>query len=404
MPKKIRVLMISTSYPNPLNLNAGIFIHNLVKALVKHNCEIKVFCPIPLSFLWKYNECKSIPDTMKYEGIQIHFVRYRRIPSKYGHSISTYLLAKNISNKLLPIIDDFNPNIIHAHWATPSGFVGVYLKKFIKVPIVCNLMGCDINTWPSYDMYSDFLTRKVINKSDRIISVSKSLKRKAETLGKPKCPINVVYMGIDTKDVCYDMRYREIIRKQYNISEQEKIIMFIGNIITSKGIWELLKVFRKIDKENINVKLFLIGSGKELNRAKHFCKINRINHRVEFIGRVMHKEIGKWLSACDIFVLPSYTEGLPNAVVEAMACRRPVIATQVGGIPEIIVNNKNGILVPLKDVQELYSKIMLLCKNNKMAEELGNAGYNTVIEKINWDKRAEQITNIYKKILKYNLS
>jgi glycosyltransferase involved in cell wall biosynthesis len=114
----------------------------------------------------------------------------------------------------------------------------------------------------------------------------------------------------------------------------------------------------------------------------------------------MHKKIGKWLSACDILVLPSYNEGLPNAVVEAMACRRPVIATQVGGIPEIIVNNKNGILVPLKDVQELYSKIMLLCKNNKMAEELGNAGYNTVIEKFSWDKSAKQITDIYKKILK----
>lgn len=394
--------MISTSYPNPLNLNAGIFLHNLVKALVKYNCKIKVVCPVPVSFLWKYNEYKKIPETMKYEGIQIHFVRYRRIPSKYGHSISSYLLAKNISNKLLPLIDDFNPNIIHTHWTTPSGFVGVYLKKFIKVAIVCNLMGSDINTYPNYDIYSKFLTRKVINKSDRLISVSKSLKRKAETLGKPKCPINVVYMGIDTKNVCYDMRYREIIRKQYNILEQEKIIMFIGHIITSKGIWELLKVFRKMDKENINVKLFLIGSGKELNRAKHFCKINRINHRVEFIGRVMHKEIGKWLSACDIFVLPSYTEGLPNVVVEAMACKRPVIATQIGGIPEIIVDNKNGILIPPKDMQALYSKIMLLCKNYKIAKDLGNAGYDTVIGKFSWDKSAEQIADIYKEILNCN--
>ncbi len=400
MPKKIRILIISTSYPNPLNLNAGIFVHSLVKALAKHDCEVKVFCPIPLSFLWKYNEYKSFPENMKYEGIKIHFVRYRRIPGKYGHSISTYLLAKNIYNKLLPLIDDFNPDIIHAHWATPSGFVGLFLKKIINVPIVCNLMGSDINAYPNYDMYSKFLTRKVINESDRIISVSKSLKHKAEILGKPKYPIDVVYMGIDIKDVYYDIRHRETIRKKYNISAQEKIVMFVGNIATSKGIWELLKVFIKINKDDKNVKLFLVGSGKALNSAKNYCTTNKINHRVEFIGRVLHKEISKWLSACDIFVLPSHSEGLPNAVVEAMACRRPVIATRVGGIPEIIVNNKNGMLIPPKDVQELYNKIMLLCENNKRAEKIGNAGYSTIIEKLSWDKSAEHIIDIYKKILK----
>jgi len=124
----------------------------------------------------------------------------------------------------------------------------------------------------------------------------------------------------------------------------------------------------------------------------------KLESKVIFLGYKKFEDYIKILKISDIFINPSYTEGLPTTVAEAALCRNAIIATNVGGTPEIITNNQSGYLINPKDITTLKNKLEMLINNDSLRKELGNSAYNEVLNKFNWDKSIDKYLDIFYKL------
>jgi glycosyltransferase involved in cell wall biosynthesis len=149
--------------------------------------------------------------------------------------------------------------------------------------------------------------------------------------------------------------------------EDPKILLFVGWVIRSKGIEELLEAWGRIEAPDW--RLVLLGPVAE--EYRQYLQAQHAMDRVEFLCERTHREALEWMSQADIFVLPSHTEGFPNVVVEAMALGRPILASAVGALPEMLENGRSGILVPKQDIQALYEALSHLIQNVELRESYG---------------------------------
>ncbi|MCA1021062.1 glycosyltransferase family 4 protein [Halobacillus litoralis] len=394
----IKILMISNSYPNNINGNSGIFVHEQAKALVQLGCKVEVMNPTPKELFGFFNNHNNIPNQLWFDNINVNYSKYRMFPSKYGFSLSTIFFTRSILENVRKAIINFKPDIIHAHWATPSGYASIQLGKRLNIPVVCTLRGSDINTYPYKGYGSMGMTKKVLQRADRVITVSEALKVESESLIYPKKNIEVIYNGVDVEK--FKITNNDL---DYNIDKpfDKKVLLFVGRVIKEKGIWELLKSFTTICKQDSNSKLIIVGEGRELKNAIRFCYEKNIEDNVSFLGNVPNEEIQYLYKRCDIFILPSYNEGLPNVVVEAMAASKPVIATNVGGIPEV-VNEKTGVLVSPRDIKNLTSEILYLLDNPSLRANYGRNGRSLVEEKFNRKTNVKRIYEIYQELCSNN--
>ena len=399
----MKILILSHMYPNKSNPVGGIFIHNYAKALFKAGCEVEVVSPIPFSprILWFNTKWKKYGDVPRFDiidKIPVYYPRYIRLPGKWFHWVSSYTMYSGIVKTISNIVEDFKPDILHTHTATPDGYAGLLLRKKFNFSVVCSFRGDDINSYPFYDSLTMKLTKRVISQTDQLVAVSNALKLKAESFATPKNKIQVIYNGCNIKNFVFNLESRIIVREKLGIPLDSKVLIFVGNLLKSKGIDELMSAFILLSKKHTNLHLLIIGNGPEYQYIKDQALKNGLQDKIHLAGAQPHNKIPDFLSAGDIFVLPSYNEGLPNAVLEAMACSRPVVATKVGGIPEAVRDGETGFLVNIKDANVLIKSIDKLLSNEKLCTEMGLSGRKIIEENFSWEQNAQKHINIYNKI------
>jgi len=404
--EKIRVLVISSMYPKNIDPTAGIFVQNQIEHFTNVDCRVNVISPLPYSprILWvraKWKEYGQVPKYDVIDGISVYYPRYIRLPGTWFHSISCYAMYYGIGRVLGSVIKEFKPHILHAYTATPGGYVGLMAKKKYDIPLVCSLEGSDIDIYPKYDRHTYNLIKRVICEADQITTVSSALKAVAEAIAKPEKEIQVVYNGCNLETFTYNKEAGLQIRKNLGISSEERVIIFVGHLLRDKGVFELADAFIQLNSKHSDLHLVFVGEGPEYQALNEIIFSNGLDNKIHLVGRKLHSEIPRWLSAADMLVLPSYHEGLPNVVLEAMACSLPVVATKVGGIPEAI-NKDNGILVDRKDVSSLVRGIGELLKDERRCREMGERGREIVEEKFTWKNSAIKLRRIYEKLIGQN--
>jgi N-acetyl-alpha-D-glucosaminyl L-malate synthase BshA len=391
-------------YPRKTDKTNGIFVHEQVRHLATMGCDIKVISPIPYTpiFLATNRRRKGYRDTPYHdtiEGIDIHYPRFLRPPGTVFHGLSTYTMYISVQEYFQRFLYEFNPDLIHAHAATPSGYVGILLGKKYNIPVVVTLHGSDINSYPFRDKLTFKLTKKVIENADKVIAVSKALKERAESICSRNKQIKVIYNGFDINKFIFDPIASMNLRTNLGIPKDSVVLEFVGNLIREKGVEELMHSFFKLSKVLSNLYLLIVGDGPYFDKLLSVSKEVGLEKKVYFVGRKNHEEIPSWLNACDIFILPSWSEGHPVSLIEAMACSRPVIATRVGGIPETVVDGVTGILIDKGDIQGLTNAIYQLATNRAMREQMGKAGRIRAEQFFTWEKNAEETMNVYKELL-----
>lgn len=396
--------MLTNLYPK---LMGGMFIHNQVKYLLNAGCEAKVVVPVPYAPKYlrgkeRWKVYADIPERDTIDNVSVYYPRYLRPPGRWFHSLSCYSQYLAANNIVRSLISEFKPDILHAHAATAPGYLGLLINTTHKLPLVCSLRGSDINSYPFYDRFSLYLTKNLISRADRLVSVSSALKKATEAIERPNQEIKVIYNGCDINTFIFRQKDRHQIRNELGISDKEHVLIFVGSISKDKGIFELLDAFSRLYSTNINVHLVIIGNGPDRSSIQSIVLSDKIRNNVHIIGKLPNHVIPKYLSASDVFILPSYSEGLPNVVLEAMSCSLPVIASSVGGIPEAVVDGKSGILVEKKNADSLKIAIEYVIYNTKKAKEMGINGRKIVENKFTWPRNAEEVIQVYKELIRNN--
>jgi len=238
-------------------------------------------------------------------------------------------------------------------------------------------------------------------KSKAIICISKQTQNRLTRIYKiPASKIYYIPNGVNTEKFNPNVQSLNL-KSSLNIEHNYPTILFVGQIYPLKGLTELIEALSTLRKTYPKLKLLITGAVRDWRYFKEIKNIihkKNMNKNIKFIGKVPYSLMPRIYRSIDIFVLPSYSEGLPKVLLEAMASRLCVIATAVEGNKDIIRNNETGILIQPKNVPILYQNLLKVTDDTKFREKLALNAWKSV-QRYNWDNIAKQIQEVYKKAL-----
>jgi glycosyltransferase involved in cell wall biosynthesis len=271
----------------------------------------------------------------------------------------------------------------------PDSWAAARISERYDIPHYAKVLGTDVNRLIRGEATSEKARDAIIN-SRKIICVSRSLQDALIAFGADPDKLAVIYNGVH-REIFFPMDKGEL-RRSFGIPESVKIVLYVGNVIREKGLKELVRAYSEVRKSVFPVKtrLYLIGTGPfqpDLEKLMIACGINEYR---TFLGALPHSEVAKWMNVADVLCLPSYSEGLPNVVNEALACGTTVVATSVGGIPELFVERGSLFLVPPRDATTLANSL------EKALFHIPDRG--TVHPLFSWEENAESTRRLISEV------
>lgn len=313
-----------------------------------------------------------------------------------------YLVIKNkraldpiFLAKLVGLIKREKIDLVHAHEFLMNVY-GSVAAKIASVPMIGTIHGKGYFT----DKKSRILAYKLaMLLCSQMIAVSEDLRKyfTKELKLTNTSKIVTIYNGIDLNKYTVNNSHRNIHNKP-GISPNTLIAGIVGSLFVVKGIPYLLEAIKKVITYFPNFRLLIVGEGDQESILKKKVVSLGLQNIVNFLG--FRNDIPEVLNLFDIYICSSSSEGLSLSILEAMAMEKPVIATEVGGNPELIVHGKNGYLVPPRDPEKLAEKILVLLKNKNLREQMGKMGRKIVEEKFSIKAMIDNYQNLYKKLLK----
>ena len=359
--------------------------------------EVRVL--MPLSYL--YNISRTIPLIKRLNAYifnpqlekedpwnsRIIYAKFITLP-KLPEIVNLYLATKSSINTIMHQKRRFD--LIHAHFLS-CGYIGALIKDRWGAPLILTLHGHDVYSTP-FKLGWSKLSKFTFYYADHIITVSHFNAKHLLSLGIPRNKISVIYNGFN-EDI-FKPFPKELARSKLGLPSKKKMMVSVASLVPAKGHMYLIDAMKIVSQKRDDVVLFIIGSGPLFRKLNKKIKNCNLKGKVFIVGRREHKEISLWINACDIFVLPSLREGFPTVIPEVMACGKPVIATNVGGIPEAVISNDLGTLVDPKDPKALASAILEALEKKWDPEVI--LKYS---KKYCWKNLARQIIRIYQKVL-----
>lgn len=344
----MRLLFISTFLDSAIHQNRAPYNEQLLARLAD-DMTIDVIRPVSwldcLGFWFKKNKTKK------------SVVRKHTINSSYpilfylpliGASINGYLYCLSIMFHSFKKVR--KADILYASWLYPDGYAVMLLAKWFKKPYVVQALGSDIN-----ELLFNSATQKrilsVANNASVVSVVSHDLKTKLIEQGIDKDKIKVIYTGIETSKFYPVAKF--IAEQKLNIPGKKRIL-YIGNLKQAKGINDLLTAVSSLFEVRQDFELCIAGSGPEQQLVHQYQKQNP--DMIKPLGVVDHGQLHWWINASTCVCLPSYSEGVPNVLLEAMICETNIVATHVGGIPEVVAN-PDTFLIDAGDVSGLIAML-----------------------------------------------
>jgi len=321
----------------------------------------------------------------KFKQIFSQSKKISNIKVKFKKSLLFYLLTSIRLSRNYDIIISQDPFSAFCASLTKKKKIFIMCQDFIEYLKVLKINS--LSKHILYQIYTFFL--KFSCKRCNIICLSKHIKNSATKYGAKNPKIIPIY-GVDTK---LFSKKKSNFKKILKI--KDKLILCVSKLEPYKGTEYLIKALILIKKEYPDIQLILIGAGSLKNHLESLIKKLKLEKNVKMLGEIPSQNLPAYYNACDIFVLPSIKEGLGFVLAEALACEKPVIASRTGGIPDIVIENKTGILVAPKNIKELSLAIIKILKNKKLAKKLAKEGKKHVLLNFEEDK----VLNSFRKYL-----
>jgi len=311
-----------------------------------------------------------------------------------GTKIQKFFIAVEAVFKFFLILFQNPPSIIHIHFSSGPSFyrksVFAFIARLFRIKTVLHCHAFDFDDfYQKSPVVSKRYIEKILKSADRILVLSCFWKNVFGRIsGRNDISIIPPALPIPLPDK------RE---KQKNYF---KTVLFLGKLEKRKGIYDLIEAAKSILDKTPETKFLFVGNG-EIEKVQKICKDKGIETQVICAGWAEENEKSAFLKESDMLVLPSYNEGLPMAILEAMAYGLPVISTRVGGIPEIITEGENGFLIEPGDITALKNSIVSLLDSEKLRKEMGEKNRKKIEESFNINDVSLKIKNEYEKLLNY---
>lgn len=385
----MKVAIISVFRPSKGGISEHVY--SLAKKFIKYNIDVHVIA----------RQAENAPLEEEIEGIKVHRYKYPSFLAKYHLTFISYVFLVYACLSTIKRIDKNEKfDLIHGHYAYSDGFIAAIYKKIFKIPCVLTVHGNDLVK--VFDFKSDFanillnffktsIEKFTVRTVDQIIFVSESLKNTAVSWKTPLNKLNVIPNGVNEI-------YFDVIR-----NPTDNLTLFtLRQHVDKNGLIFAIDAMKSIIAKYPDTHLFILGDGPLKNDLIERTEKLKLGRNISFEGYLVGNKFDLLFSSTKIMLVPSKYEGFGIVVLEGMAAGIPVIASKVGGIPEIIEDHKSGILVPPQNPEKIAEAVFELMSNDKLYDEISKAG-KIRAQEFSWDKFAKDTIEVYLKCLQnYN--
>jgi len=333
-----KIVVFSNMYPSTLHPTYGLFVKNQVGLLQSAGLDVDVVAI-------------QNPGKGKIQALKKYMTWFFR---------SFLYMMKNRKHL----------SLTHAHYAFPSGIISLMGKKMFSIPYVVTVHGGDIDKMAAKSQRITDMTKKILQQAESVIVVGDKLREDViNNFDVPETNVHVMSMGVDTSVFNYVAKVEA--RESLALPIEEKILIFVGNVIQAKGLLELVEAFDSLKMSFPDSSLYVIGSQKDgqfVEELRSFIREKDVEdiHFKEPLGQA---DLSLWMSAADALVLPSYHEGFGLVALEAMSAGTKVVATDVGGL-SYLLKDRAGILVEPKNPDSLSKGLWsALDENSNVIDE-----------------------------------
>lgn len=352
----MRVLALTNLYPTPYHPTRAPFNRHQFRLLAERH-PVRVIAPV----LWtdelaaRRQGKGRLPAGRRVEldGLTVDHPRYWYTPKllrgQYGR-----FFRWSVQATFARAVREFRPDLVFAPWAYPDGWAAVKLAREAGLPAVVQVHGSDVRQLDEYPDRTDG-TAAALRRADGVIAVSQDLADRIVGMGVDRERVRVVVDGVDQK--VFRPGDQAAARQQLGLAEGVQHLLSVGNLVPVKGMDVLVAACGRLPADPARPwQLNVVGGGPEAARLAAQAGSAGIADKVRFHGIRPHGELPAWYHAADLFVLASRSEGVPNVILEAAACRVGIVATRVGGVPEVAHLGATT-LVPPEDPAAMASAI-----------------------------------------------
>jgi glycosyltransferase involved in cell wall biosynthesis len=385
----MKVLFLTTSFPRFKGDHAGIFLLSLAKNLAAKGAEVSVVAP---------NDNVSAQNEVM-DGIRVHrfnyFAKswqvlaygYGGALSNMGKSLRLVLLLPFFAGAFLArgLREARRADVIHSHWIA-AGLIGVVISALARKPLVITLRGTDYKVVRKLGILG-FLWRRVLRAADAVTTVSEQMAAEVEALSGRKALF--IPNGVDLPE------------PGSKPDRKDGRMLFVGNLTKNKGVGVFLDALARLKDDIAGAEAVIIGDGDERIGLERQASEAGLSGILLFKGFMAHHEVEEWLAASGILVLPSYSEGRPNVVLEAMAYGLPVVATDIPGTRELVSTQQTGLLFAPGDAAGMAASLARFLKDPALGAKMGEAGKARLSELgLTWEGSAEKFLDCYREAIK----
>jgi glycosyltransferase involved in cell wall biosynthesis len=324
----MRILAITNCYPRPGHPTNAMFSYLQLRALARLH-DVRTI--VPIAWPDRFRERTRAPSEIESNGMRLYYPTYWFTPKILQSHYGTFFL-RSIRRTVDRILKDFSPEAVLAVWAHPDGWAAVKIARELSIPAFIKVIGSDVLVLGRHQRRRGRIA-DALQKADGVVAVSHDLAKHVVSMGVDSAKVHVVSEGTDT--VLFQPGDQSEARSRLGLSGQGRILIFVGNLLFSKGAGLVIEACALLRDQAADFTCYLLGGGKDEAKLRRGVARLDLSDRVLFAGRLPQDRLPDWYRASDVVTLPSYSEGIPNVLREAMCCGRPFVATRVGGIPEI---------------------------------------------------------------------
>lgn len=386
---KNSILFLSNSYPDFDSSYRAIFIKKMAHLLQKEGYEISIVTPKI------YKNSKYLEDQ---NGIRVYrfpffarnklLIEYRRIPylRMIFYYVSGFLLAVYVMLK-------HRCNLIHVHWAIPTGLIGAWAGRLLKKPVVVTIHGSDFRMATERSSFLTKIFLYVCQRAKQIMCVSELQEKEIEKMGIMQEKILTFPMGIDKS-------FLEAGRNEKGkLVSQSHIVLSNRNLLPLYNVSLLIRAIPTVLKEEPHTEFIIAGDGQERETLEQEGRSLNVSSSIDFLGRVPHEKMADLLAQTDIYVSTSLYDGTSVSLLEAMGSGAFPVVTDIPANREWITNGQNGFLVPIDEEKYLANRIIDAIRDPRLLEK-GRIENLSIVEKALWPANIEKIKEVYSKVLK----
>lgn len=433
----MRILMISSSYPLYPGETTAPFIEEIAAGIAARGHEVHMvapwhpgikrepaergvylhffrYAPHPALNIWGY--AQSLVADTNIKGRTLAVIPFALLGSVRGmlnvlknvrhtRTLPYGSLSATESRSSIPRTGNISPehfDLIHAHWVLPNGVPAALVARHCGLPLVVSLHGSDVYLAEQYWMTTP-AAGMTLRAAAAVTACSTDLFLRALCLGASAPASYVIPYGVNVREFRPDSDAPSRVRAELRLPDTTPLVVGLGRLVYKKGFGVLLDAWPQVLVHHPEARLVIVGYGDLRESLDQQASQLGIAHRVHFTGQLERARAAAYLAAADVFALPIVSaqgaDGLPNTLLEAMGAARPIVASRVAGVPDVIEDGRHGLVVPDRDPVALATAIVRLLDNRTLARQMGAAARQRIENELTWEHTVARFERVYRQVV-----